>query len=180
MDKYRILCLFCWNAKLIPRLSMNVRLILSFTDECNINAIPLQIDHSIDEHDFLFCIVLENFGYKFIILIQFESTTIEELFPHVIPWRQGFRKAVVIEVGVYVEVSLKVLEFKLIGWHFFEYINDQIKPAGRVEIVFGACQVVNAKGLSKGDKGRLIKHDVNLAEIFHGHIKPSIRENDIV
>ncbi len=140
----------------------------------------MQIDHSIDEHDFLFCIVFENFGYKFLILIQFENTAIEELFPHFIPWRQGFRKAVVIEVGIYVEVSLKVLEFKSIGGHFFKYINEQIKPGGRVEIVVGAGQVIDAEGLGESDKGRLIKHDVNLAEIFHGHVKPSIRENDIV
>ena len=78
-------------------------------------------------------------------------------------------------MAVYVEVSLKVLEFKLVGRHIFEYINDQIKPAGRVEIVVGAGEVVNAEGLCEGDVGRLVERYVNLTEIFHGHVKPSIR-----
>ncbi len=81
---------------------MNAILILSFIDEWNINAIHLQIGHKIDEHDFLLGIVLKNFGHKFIILVQFESKAIEELFPLFVPWRQRFGKAVVIEVGVYV------------------------------------------------------------------------------
>ena len=58
---------FVGMKNLYYHLSMNARLILSFIHECNINAILLQIGHSINEHDFLFGIVLENFGHKFII-----------------------------------------------------------------------------------------------------------------
>jgi hypothetical protein len=49
-----------------------------------------------------------------------------------------------------------------------------------MEVVVRAGEVVDAEGLGQAHVWRLAQRDINLAEIFHRRLKPSVGEYDIV